>query len=147
MENFIRDLDESHRNFALIAFFQLMYDQVVGRLAVKMHQLDVPEDGNVRLLIIRQPEENGVLRIQDTIRVTIIDGKHRHSSIHELRDEPNLEYNLTRVPLSLFLTVRGNGQAFSSMEMSKKSKLLNTASATVLSCTSFFALSRSVVAY
>lgn len=70
-----------------------------------------------------------------------MDSYHRHDVMCDLRNDLNPEFYWTREPLRL------NGQALSAMEMMKKRKLLNTATAKVLSCSSLLAVLHCFVAY
>lgn len=80
-------------------------DHRAGRITVTIHLLDVPEDGISGSLIVRQPDENGVLSLQYVILVTIINGHHCHDVILDLRHDTNPEYNLIAESLTVFLTL------------------------------------------
>lgn len=94
MTNRICYLEEPQWNCKLTAFRQYVYDQHFGIITVTIHPFDVPENGNAGNLIFRPPDENGVLRLKEVIRVIIIDG-HRGDDIRKLRNDVNTEYEWT----------------------------------------------------
>lgn len=72
--------------------------------------------------------------------MTIICGHHHHDSRNGLCNNPDPGYNWTREPLPVSLTVRVIRQGLSSTDITKNSKLRNTASTTGILCTSFLAV-------
>lgn len=91
MKNRIRDLDESHRNFRVTIFRQYGYYQRVESITVLIYSLVVQEGGNAGSRMVRHPDANGVVRLQYSIRVTVIYGHHRHNAICDLHNDPNTE--------------------------------------------------------
>lgn len=140
IENTVRDLYDSNLNFIITAYPQFGNDQRVGRITVTIHLLELLEDEDVFSLILRHSDANGVLRRQKDIRLTLIDFQHRHDAIRKLCKDPSLEYNWTREQLPVFITILVNGKALSGIDMTKHSKLMNTAFKTVLSCNVFLGI-------
>lgn len=147
MANRISDLDVQHRQSTVTMFQLFGYDHLVGRMTVTTHPNGVLEDGSVEALIIREADRDGVFRLQEGIRVVIVDVHHRHEAIGKLRSDMNETLNYARQPLPAFLDIRSNGQVLTAMDMTKTRILLNTASTSVLSCTSFQVVLHSVMAY
>lgn len=80
-ENLIRGLDESRRNYTVMAFRQFGSDPRIGRIRVTIHSLGNPEDRYAESLIERRSDKNCVLRLKEGIRFTTIDDNNRHYGI------------------------------------------------------------------
>lgn len=77
----------------------------------------------------------------------MIDGHHFHEAIREMDTDLNTNINWTSSPLLFFLTLRTNGNAFSSMAMMKSSTFPYTDYSATFPGSTFLALLFAVAAY
>lgn len=91
MKSLICGIDKAHMRSILNCFCEFRNAQRVGKITVIFLPEDLSEDGDCRSEI--GTIQDGHVRIQDCIIVQIIDGRHIHAVIGELRNETAEEFN------------------------------------------------------
>lgn len=76
------------------SFRQFGNGQHVGRITVILHHEDLLEDGDCKR-VISWTQDRG-FTLQESIVLVIIDGKHQHASIDELREDMGERFNWMR---------------------------------------------------
>lgn len=143
----IRGMNDCHLASIFKTFWLYVYDARVGRITVTIRPEDVPEDGVVSSLIVSSPVRNAELTLQEDVIVLIVHRNHRIKTIVDLRNDNHPMFALSRNPLSVYLILLSDRRALSNMGTVNNSNLLSTVSSTVLPCTEFLPILRSVVSY
>lgn len=98
-------------------------------------------------MIFNEPEPNAELTSQEVVHVLIIECHHRYEDMDELRNDNSMMFELFRNTIPVYPTLRSDGFALSYMVIKKNRKVLNIDFSTILPCTEFMPILRSLAAY